>query len=55
MRTTEVLQITFEDLAGAYGTRLLSEEAFLILLSLVPDSPQLSKLKTAPKALAKGN
>lgn len=55
MQTTETLRITFEDLAGAYGTRLLSEEAFLILLSLVPDSPQLSRLKTAPKALAKGN
>ena len=36
---TEQFGITFAQLATAYGTRLLSEEAFLTLLLLVVDLP----------------
>lgn len=38
--------ITFDALAGAYTSRLLSEEATRILLSLVTDIPPSWKSKT---------
>lgn len=43
--------ITYEQLAGAYLTRLLSEEAFLTLCALVEDTQALSRLSTARPSL----
>lgn len=39
MPTNQKLSITFAELATAYTSRLLSEEVFLILSSLVSDGP----------------
>lgn len=39
METNKTPSITFAELVGAFGSRRLSEETFLILLSLVSDLP----------------
>ncbi len=46
MPTNQKPSITFAALATAYTSHLLSEEAFLILLSLVSDLPPWLSLKT---------
>lgn len=46
MTTKNPPSITFAALAGAYSSRRISEEVFLILCALVEDLPPWWKLRT---------
>lgn len=53
MQTSLKPSITFAELATAYTSRLLSEEAFRILLSLVSDLPPWLNSRMEPNPPAK--